>query len=243
MLDFMGRELIVPKGLPTSRTDNPFWDIVRTIPGNSITWKYEHKWEPDGNSIFADGKLLFDRHILCGEYAWAIPDPDSLDFVAQHLQARAVEIGAGTGYFAWQLSQLGVDILAYDLFPPQHTGENHYHSPRTSDERTLIGETRHVFYDVRSGNHLIATKHPERTLFLCWPPYNDDMAFLTLQAYTGKRVVYIGEGDGGCTGDDDFHALLAHEWEEIADHKPVQWWGIHDYITVYERQEVEEKSI
>ena len=42
--------------------------------------------------------------------------------------------------------------------------------------------------------------------------------------------------DGGCTGDEDFHTLLDEEWTEIACHRPIQWWGIHDDITVFERK-------
>jgi hypothetical protein len=224
-----------PVDLPESRTDNPFWDIVRTIPGNSIEWEYEHRWEPEHYQLI-DGAIRFDRKSLCGQYAWSIPDPDTLDFVAKWLSPQSVEIGAGVGYWAWQLSQLGVDMIAYDIDPPQHTGQNHYHSPRNADESKLLGITREVFFDVRVGNHLMAAKHPDRTLFLCWPPYSDDMANKTLKAYKGNRLVYIGESAGGCTGEEWFFKRLGRSWEEIDSHKPMQWWGIHDRVYVYERR-------
>lgn len=231
-----------PATLPESRTQNPYWDIVRTIPGNSIEWEYEQRWEPDGFIYDYNPETQEithpypERKSLCGEYSWSIPDPDTLEFVARYLSPLAAEIGAGTGYWAWQLSQLGVDIIAYDLYPPQHTGQNHYHSPRTEDERELQGITREVFFDVRGANHLIAREHPDRTLFLCWPPYSSNMANLALRAYKGKRLVYIGESEGGCTADDAFFKRLGRDWEEIDSHKPVQWWGIHDWVYVYERK-------
>ena len=235
----MLRYVAPPDTLPVSRTDNPYWDSVRAIPGNNFDWKYDRVWSPDWTSTYESStfKPLRDRHSLCGEYAWAIPDPDSLDFVAEWLNPQAIEIGAGVGYWAWQLSQLGVDIVAYDAQPPQLVGQNHWHSPRGGEMNELSGETRPVFFDVREGNHLIAAHHPDRTLFLCWPPYSNDMANKTLKAYKGKRFVYIGESAGGCTGDDWFFKRLERSWKEVAEHRPIQWWGVHDVITVYEREE------
>jgi hypothetical protein len=39
------------------------------------------------------------------------------------------------------------------------------------------------------------------------------MAQQALARYGGARVIYIGEGESGCTGDDDFHAALAEQWK------------------------------
>lgn len=222
----------------SAQTNNPYWEIVRTYPGNRIDEEYEHRWSPDcwSREYLRKGTPLTTRDELCKQYTWSIPDPLSLEFVKAHIGPSADLNGAGTGYWSWQLSQMGIDMVAYDLFPPQHTGQNHYHSPRNKRGEALLGIVREVFFDVRAGNHLMAGKHPDRTLLLCWPPYSDDMAAQALQAYLGKRLIYIGEPCGGCTADDDFFALLDEAWEEIAEHRPVQWWGIHDYITVYGRK-------
>lgn len=218
---------------------NPYWDIVQTFPGDRIERDYHHRWVPNPYPWGEDRPLVdgtyVGRNELCGTYAWSIPDPDSLQFVARVLGDSAVEIGAGTGYYASLLAQMGVDIICYDLYPPQHTGQNHYHSPRNKKQDGLLGITREVFFDVRAGNHLMAAEHSDRTLFLCWPPYEDQMAYHTLQAYQGQRFVYIGEGEGGCTGDDAFFALLDEAWHLVESHTPVQWSGIHDVIEVYER--------
>ncbi len=61
------------------------------------------------------------------------------------------------------------------------------------------------------------------------------MAFECLQAYQGKRLVYIGEQSGGCNATDEFFDRLEQEWEEVASHRIIQWSGLHDYIVVYER--------
>jgi hypothetical protein len=43
--------------------------------------------------------------------------------------------------------------------------------------------------------------------------------------YKGKRVIYIGEGRGGGTGDDQMHRILDKDWTEVDSGEPVQWWG------------------
>jgi hypothetical protein len=56
-----------------------------------------------------------------------------------------------------------------------------------------------------------------------------------LLAYNGNRVIYIGEDRGRATGDDQMHGLLDTNWTEVDSREPVQWWGQHDRVTVYER--------
>lgn len=150
------------------------------------------------------------------EYAWAIPDDFALDIIVSH--SPIVEIGAGKGYWAALLAERGADIICYDEKPY----ENNW----------MVGPNR--FFDVVLGGPTKANRHPNRTLFLCWPPYSTSMAADALRAYQGKTVIYIGEGDGGCTGDDNFHALL-NRWNKITDYSIPTWYGLHDYLSVYRR--------
>ena len=228
--------------------ENPMWEIVRRVPGETLSsslWGPARRWEPNGYMTGPEG-VGRSRHEMCERYAWAIADPVSVAFVVEHAGPRVVEVGAGLGYWAWQLAQRGLDVLAYDRHPPD-TRPNHYHSP----ERTEDGEPkglRPTWHPVLQAADADASAvHPDRTLILCWPPYAAPMAADTLAAYTGDRLIYIGEGPGGCTGDDRFHRMLgfagwdedepnpAAGWREVAEHVPVQWWGIHDRITVYDR--------
>jgi hypothetical protein len=55
-------------------------------------------------------------------------------------------------------------------------------------------------------------------------------------AYKGKRVIYIGDGHGGATGDDQMHLILDNDWSEVDSRRPVQWWGQHESVTVYVRR-------
>ena len=203
-------------------TINPFWEDV----------KHLFACKDPFNRDFIDAWGQRDR--CCRLYSWAVADPDSIAFVAEHLGSCAIEIGAGNGYWAWQLSQCGIDIVAYDVSPPDQT-PNLYFAPREEvpNPRTLAK----TWYLVQQGNANKLTEQPDRTLLLCWPPYADPMAAQCLKTYQGDRFVYIGEGEGGCTGDAEFFELLEKDWEEIASHGIKQWFGLHDYIIVYQRSE------
>jgi hypothetical protein len=79
--------------------------------------------------------------------------------------------------------------------------------------------------------------HPDRALFLCWPSFDDPWAAQALACYAGDLLIYAGEGEGGCTADDEFFKLLEAEWDEL-EYSPrhVTYRGIHDYLTAYRRK-------
>lgn len=255
--DMGGLYVPAPDTLPASQTINPYWDFIRTLPGDGIEMRFRGRWQPDWTATILS-KEPISRHALCGRYCWAIPDPLSLEFLRDWLRPQAVEMGGGTGYIANQLAQLCIDILAYDTRPPQLVTDNHWHSPmRQKPRETTVGETedlyessseftgetRPVFFDVKQGGPEVLANYPDRTLFLCWPPYANDMASLCLAAHTGKRLVYIGEAAGGCTADARFFEMLDADWHEVASHTPIQWSGIHDEIVVYERGKAVEEEV
>lgn len=218
--------------LLTSPTINPYWDIIKSLPGEEDA--FERGWQPKNFWVDQNGNTSMQREQLVRDYAWAIPDPVTLQFIVEHAQGRIVEMGAGTGYWSWQLSQFHIDVIAFDVYPPHTSTENYYHCPRDNN-RQPTGETGKSYFDVQPGTPEILTQHADRTLFLCWPPYEEPMATECLKHYQGNRLIYIGEGDGGCTADDEFHQTLDNEWEEVASHRPIQWEYIHDYVCVYER--------
>ncbi len=203
---------------------NPYWDTARTIPGST---DYDHPWAPNG--FAGPGGPSINRHALVSRYSWAITDPATVAFVATHSSGcSVVEIGAGTGYWAWQLTQRGVHVIAYDQAPPDQA-PNQWHQPPPT------GGAVDTFHPVIRGGPAQAAAYPDRVLFLCWPPYDQPLAADALAAYPGDTLIYIGEGDGGCTADDRFHRALADGWDVTAKHRPARWWGLHDWVTVYRR--------
>lgn len=168
------------------------------------------------------------RHELVRTHAWAIPTERAIDAIVKHSPAGVVEIGAGGGYWARMLRERGLLVMAYD--------EEEVHN---------VVRSRGSWSPVDVGGPEKAALWPQLTLFLCWPPYDTPMALMSLLAYKGDKFVYVGEGYGGCTGDDAFHALLEKEWREIEDDGVwlPQWPGIHDTLYVYERKKKRSRNL
>lgn len=57
---------------------------------------------------------MYMRRVAIRDYAYAVPSAEALDVIAQESGGRVVEVGAGTGYWAWLLSRRGVDVVAVD---------------------------------------------------------------------------------------------------------------------------------
>lgn len=203
---------------------NPYWQAVKDcvetddLTGNPVVGYYRLDQTVEENLARSP-----HRQRLVRKYCWTIPDPDTVAFVAMHAQGGLVDPIAGTGYWAYLLAQVGVDVVCYDLNPGKELTTNGWH------DNDLYAEVC-----AKDCTEAVAL-HPDWTLFLSWPPYGQDVGARTLMAYRGKRVIYIGDGHGGATGDDQMHHILDTEWTEADSHLPVQWWGVHDRVTVYER--------
>lgn len=203
--------------------DNPFWDAVKdcvepdSISGNPVVGEYRLD-----RSVADSVAKLPNRQRLVRRYCWTIPDPDTVAFVAGHVRHGLVDPIAGTGYWAYLLAQLGVDVVSYDLNPGTVLHNNGWH-----------GEDLYATVNAKDGTEAVAL-HPDRTLFLAWPPYETEVGARILVAYTGNRLIYIGEGQGA-TGNAELRQTLENEWTEVDSHQPVQFWGVKDRVTVYER--------
>jgi hypothetical protein len=164
------------------------------------------EWDqPDGGMVFVD------RNAQCHRFAWAIPNTRVVRAIAAW--SPLIEVGAGNGYWAWLLRQAGADVVATDLYPWMET-----------------------WTDVVASNaYRAAERHPDRTLFLCWPPYKEPMAEEALAGYRGGRVVYVGER-GGCTGTQALEEQLAEGWRLVKTVRLVNWEGIHDCARFYLRE-------
>ena len=162
------------------------------------------------------------RWDLIVRYAFAIPTDAAIRALAK--LSPIVEIGAGRGYWAHLLRVAGADVLAFDTYPLRYAESGWW--------RPGMGEP---WTEVLRGGPERAGRYPDRTLLLIWPPMSD-MAERALRACRGSTVAYVGEGDGGCTGDRAFHAALERDWRVEREVSLPQWWGIHDDLTIYRRK-------
>lgn len=201
------------------RAHQAFYERLAKLPEDDFRARFEMAHEATRNS-WRTGTLLSPwtvRDVLRKQYSFAVPCDEALDTLAS--LGPVVEMGAGSGYWAYLLRKRGVDVQAYDKSPGK---KNPYEFTKrwTGVVHGLPGKLK---------------KRADRTLFLSWPDYNTSFASRCLEHYRGDTVVYIGEGWGGCTGDDAFHQMLERDWTEAKEIRIPQWDGLHDSFVVYKR--------
>jgi hypothetical protein len=205
-------------------SNNPYWDIVAPAV--------------DGNVVGEESvRLFYARDLLQAAYAYPIPSPGTLHWAAAETQGRPlVEIGAGRGYWAHQLTRLGVDVAAYDSNPPANSDNNPCFPP--------IDRLPRDWHPVRHMRDLNAQHNnmSAAVLFLCWPPaWGDPMASNALTNYAqagGDRLIYVGEPRGGTSADDRFFDALNADWELASEHPAhVRWWGLNDIAQCWKRRQ------
>ena len=169
---------------------------------------------------------VFIRHL-----GFAVPTREAIEAIIKHVGGRQlVEVGAGAGLWACLLHDAGVDVVAYDNWAWHGNGRR----------RVSVGK----FFPVERGTQrkALSREGHREVLMLIWPPYSEGLAHNAVRNFRGDRFIYIGEGDGGCTGCDRFHALLERDWELTEEVAIPQWWGIHDSVYLYERAGVKKEE-
>lgn len=192
--------------LENALAENPYLDEVLSLVNGDMVSLYGF----DGLLNLA--KLARSRRELIYKYAFAIPNEPALRKIAE--RAPIVEIGAGSGYWAHLLSKMGVDVVAYD----------NWRNPN-----------RTQWFDVQLSDESAVKNHSDRALFLCWPPFKNEMALNTIRQYEGKTVIYVGENEGGCTATDSFFDFLYKQFEQEDSVEIPVWPTMHDRMTIFTR--------
>jgi hypothetical protein len=154
---------------------------------------------------------------IAGHFAWAVPTEYAIQTVSKY-STRVVEIGAGSGYWAWMMRQAGIAVAAFDA-----------------------GCFAFTWDEVARGDERAVLFYPDHTLFLCWPPWNSDMAYNALAWHRGDYVVYVGEWMGGCANR-RFFTLLASAFEAIDLVNIPQWCNRDDRLMIFKRRNPSARS-
>lgn len=156
-------------------------------------------------------------------YSYAIPTRKALNLIKKY--SPIVEMGAGTGYWMKLLRNENVDIIGFDLVPASVSGtQNEFHA-----------NTKPFVEDIRISTTNIICKYSERTLLICFPPPDDDMAKEYLANYKGDTFIHIGEW-GGFTGTSEFTKNLLSNWELIERLELPNWPDTEYDLTVWKRK-------
>jgi hypothetical protein len=165
------------------------------------------------------------RHPFIEEFGFALVTDKETELIKDVCDRPILSLGCGTGYIDQFLRFQGLEVISTD---PITIYKNSY------------GFTRE--YKPQDGKiwRLSATRAVKKTpncdVLLSWPCYDKEWAFNAVNLLpVGAKIIYIGEGHGGCTGSDQFHNFLDMKCNELYHSAMAQWNGIHDNMTIYER--------
>lgn len=162
------------------------------------------------------------RHAWVAKYSWAIPSDIAIDVCLKY--SPILDFAAGGGYWSSLLKKKGAEVVCID------------ETFRT--EITLWEDVYPVknWMPIQKGCEDSVRGYPRHTLLMIWPPYATSMARNALYEFRGDHIIYVGEGHGGCTGDDEFHELLEEEFALVEECDIPQHNGVRDYLMVYKRR-------
>ena len=200
---------------------NPYLDEVRDylLFGDRLSRNnMEREFEIMSGTIERGKSVHQIRFDYVEKYAWAVPTREAIETLVAH--DPLIEIGAGTGYWAWLVEQLGGDIVAVDAFTRD------YYDEMDEDD---------FWTAVREGDEQLVADYPDHTPFLCWPELGGSFATEALELTESDTVIYVGEGKGGATGNDEFHRRLESDYELEELIQLPKWPGLHDDFYLYKR--------
>ena len=192
--------------------------------------------------MLADDPLMAQLHVSGGlagirrnqalrdrvveRFGYAVLSQEALKKLVQY--GPFIEIGAGTGYWSYELQRNGCTSIPTDL-----------HTPEMGTLPTIVHpfHGRPCYVDVIGISADQAVReHSDKSLLMVWPDLDQSWAYSALKKYAGNTLVYVGEGRGGWTGDNQLHDEIEHSWIE-QERIRIPRFPVHtDAIFVYRRK-------
>lgn len=179
-------------------------------------YKAQHEWQKRG---------------MYGFVSWKWVNP----FVKWIGNRRVLEVMSGVGYLAYALRYKGIPVIATDT----RRWELHSHHPANKERFPDGGWKAVTSIERLSANKAIVQYGRNVDILIISWPYMDDSAYHAIKAMhvmnPNALVVYIGEGEGGCTASElffeHFETVQDIEFEHVADQYET-WHMLHDYMTL-----------
>jgi len=188
-------------------------EVVETLELNYPFSDYSHMKLLQEKDFFYAAPYAF-RSIMVKLFAWAVTDPEALSAIVEVSKDNGVlEIGAGSGYWASLLSESGVDVVAYD-------------------NNAMDFDVYHYFIQHEEPDWDFMK---DRNSFLCWPLYDDSMAYDCVKKYKGNAIIYIGEDREGCNANKDFFNYIYDNFNIYKEVSIEQWDGLHDNLCIFKK--------
>ena len=174
------------------------------------------------------------RRRFMKDYGWSVPTHEAILAIRNFVgERKLLEVGAGTGLWAYLLSAAGLTVTAtYDYSWMDHSGHTGQKNTLPSGFSVPMGK----YYKVEplSAEDSAQKYAGHQALLLAWPPPDRPMGYQVLSAFEGDRFVFVS--DRGCTADEAFYRELSLRWDLSEDVDIPQWPTIHDSVYLYSRK-------
>jgi hypothetical protein len=172
---------------------------------------------------------FMSREKFVKTYSWSIPSLAGVQALKKFAgNGWVLEICSGYGLWGALLKKEQVTCFSTDL----HVSGQHVLSSNVYCKHNLS-----PFTYIHNADAVDAVKRfPADVLFMSWPCYDEPFAYEALLHFKGNKLAYIGEGNGGCTANEDFYNELEANWEEQDVIHIPKWMGIHDSLRLYTRK-------
>lgn len=168
-------------------------------------------------------RLFFDR--LRERYCYSVLRPDTLNLIANF--SPIVELGAGNGYNAWLLRQIGAEVVALEAFPPEE-GKNWFFGTNVlgMPKKGATSWTK-----IAKGGALDLGGYTNHALFISWPPINS-MASEAIDNYDGEIIILIANRANCATS--DFYKRLLKDWHLVYSTETGGWKSLQvEWLELY----------
>lgn len=181
-----------------------------------IMKKIENKEFPDSYPVFltqsSDAHIYSLRRKVIEHMGFVLISKEWIKDLSQWIGKRkCLELMSGLGALSYGLRMQGVNIIATDNYSWKET---------TNGDDSLLRNDNKTLTHVENLGALEAVEKYGRNvdiIIMSWPPYDGEIAVKVLKKMRDINpsciMIYIGEGKGGCTANEEFFTIF----EKIED--------------------------
>lgn len=167
------------------------------------------------------------RQNFYAKYSWSVPNNIALDQIKEFCgNDNILEIGSGLGLWAHLIRLSGLNIFATDI---GSTGTYYTNFSKTWTNVEIMNH-KEAIHKYGSQCNL---------LFLSWPCHHNLSAFESINHYQGSKLIYIGEGLDGSTGEPQFFKLLKKKYKFVKSINIPRWAGNFDKLYCYVKNDID----
>ncbi len=155
------------------------------------------------------------RHAFIEALGYSLPTLEVLTEIKEFASGQRVrEYMAGSGWWAYHLQKIGVNVFATDGMDGYQVGE------------------RPTFLPIHHEDIREARLHPDDVLMLSWIP-DDEADDLLDRQPVGRKFIYIGESPGSCCATKRTGQILNKKYKHVGDGSLLKFPCYNDYLAFY----------